>query len=80
MAQGSEFPLKKPPGFHYDFFLLGITTVSSCLGSQSPELTHFSVVHCWPHRRSGTQWPYPSSADSYNFPPYYAAFEAREGR
>ena len=26
MAQASEFPLRKPPGFHYDFFLLGITT------------------------------------------------------
>lgn len=23
MAQGSQFPLRKPPGFHYDFFLLG---------------------------------------------------------
>lgn len=31
MAQGSEFPLRKPPGFHYDFFLLGITTVSILL-------------------------------------------------
>ena len=26
MAQASEFPLRKPPGFHYDFFLLGVTT------------------------------------------------------
>ncbi|KAH9922606.1 anion exchanging protein [Fomitopsis serialis] len=26
MAQGTAFPLRKPPGFHYDFFLLGITT------------------------------------------------------
>jgi hypothetical protein len=27
IAQGSEFPLKKPAGFHWDFFLLGITTL-----------------------------------------------------
>jgi len=24
IGQGSEFPLRKPPGFHWDFFLLGI--------------------------------------------------------
>lgn len=27
IAQGSEFPLRKPAGFHWDFFLLGITTL-----------------------------------------------------
>lgn len=26
IAQGSEFPLRKPAGFHWDIFLLGITT------------------------------------------------------
>jgi len=37
MAQGSEFPLKKPPGFHYDFFLLGITTlIAGLLGIPAP--------------------------------------------
>ena len=37
MAQGSEFPLKKPPGFHYDFFLLGITTlIAGLLGLPAP--------------------------------------------
>jgi len=37
MAQGSEFPLRKPPGFHYDFFLLGITTfVAGLLGLPAP--------------------------------------------
>lgn len=37
MAQGSEFPLKKPPGFHYDFFLLGISTfVAGLLGLPAP--------------------------------------------
>ncbi|KAE9407396.1 hypothetical protein BT96DRAFT_809571 [Gymnopus androsaceus JB14] len=37
MAQGSEFPLRKPPGFHYDFFLLGITTfLAGLLGIPAP--------------------------------------------
>ncbi|KAH9480562.1 Putative transporter [Psilocybe cubensis] len=37
MAQGSEFPLRKPPGFHYDFFLLGITTfLAGILGLPAP--------------------------------------------
>ncbi|KAF7357660.1 hypothetical protein MSAN_01362600 [Mycena sanguinolenta] len=37
MAQGSEFPLKKPPGFHYDFFLLGITTfIAGLIGTPAP--------------------------------------------
>lgn len=37
MAQGSQFPLKKPPGFHYDFFILGITTfVAGLLGVPAP--------------------------------------------
>ncbi len=37
MAQGAEFPLRKPPGFHYDFFLLGITTsIAGLLGVPAP--------------------------------------------
>ncbi|KAF8208598.1 HCO3 transporter family-domain-containing protein [Mycena galopus ATCC 62051] len=37
MAQGSEFPLKKPPGFHYDFFLLGVTTsIAGIIGVPAP--------------------------------------------
>ena len=37
MAQGTEFPLRKPPGFHYDFFLLGITTfIAGLLGIPAP--------------------------------------------
>jgi boron transporter len=37
MAQGAEFPLRKPPGFHYDFFLLGITTfLAGLLGVPAP--------------------------------------------
>lgn len=37
MCQSSEFPLKKPASFHYDLFLLGITTgVSGLLGIPAP--------------------------------------------
>ncbi|KAI5297070.1 hypothetical protein KEM55_005179, partial [Ascosphaera atra] len=37
MAQGTEFPLRKPAGFHWDFFLLGITTfVAGILGTPMP--------------------------------------------
>ncbi|KZT35614.1 anion exchanging protein [Sistotremastrum suecicum HHB10207 ss-3] len=37
MAQGSEFPLRKPPGFHWDFMLLGITTfLAGLLGTPAP--------------------------------------------
>ena len=37
MAQGTEFPLKKPPGFHWDLFLLGITTgIAGILGLPAP--------------------------------------------
>ncbi|KAF4617309.1 hypothetical protein D9613_006003 [Agrocybe pediades] len=37
MAQGSEFPLRKPPGFHWDFFLLGVTTfIAGLLGLPAP--------------------------------------------
>ena len=37
MAQGSEFPLRKPAGFHWDLFLLGLTTgVAGLLGLPFP--------------------------------------------
>ncbi|KAL9118204.1 MAG: hypothetical protein Q9187_005251 [Circinaria calcarea] len=37
IAQGIEFPLKKPAGFHFDIFLLGVTTgVAGCLGLPFP--------------------------------------------
>ncbi|KAI0761997.1 anion exchanging protein [Trametes elegans] len=37
MAQGTDFPLRKPPGFHYDFFLLGVTTfIAGLLGIPAP--------------------------------------------
>lgn len=37
IAQGTEFPLRKPPGFHWDIFLLGITTlIAGFLGIPFP--------------------------------------------
>ncbi|KAI5816746.1 HCO3 transporter family-domain-containing protein [Pyronema omphalodes] len=37
IAQGTEFPLKKPAGFHWDIFLLGITTgICGLLGLPAP--------------------------------------------
>ena len=37
MAQSSGFPLRKPPGFHYDFFLLGVATfIAGLLGVPAP--------------------------------------------
>lgn len=44
MAQGSDFPLRKPPGFHYDFFLLGITTfIAGLIGVPAPNGALFSA-------------------------------------
>ncbi|KAJ4187309.1 hypothetical protein NW755_007402 [Fusarium falciforme] len=37
IAQGSEFPLRKPAGFHWDLFLLGLTTgIAGILGLPFP--------------------------------------------
>lgn len=37
IAQGTEFPLRKPAGFHWDFFLLGLTTgIAGLLGIPFP--------------------------------------------
>ncbi|KAF1985304.1 hypothetical protein K402DRAFT_335037 [Aulographum hederae CBS 113979] len=37
IAQGTEFPLRKPAGFHWDIFLLGVTTgVAGLLGIPFP--------------------------------------------
>ena len=37
IAQGTEFPLSKPAGFHWDLFLLGLTTgVAGILGLPFP--------------------------------------------
>jgi len=36
-AQAKQFPLKKPGGFHWDFFLLGCTTfISGIIGIPLP--------------------------------------------
>ncbi|KAI1966822.1 hypothetical protein LOZ58_000311 [Ophidiomyces ophidiicola] len=37
IAQGTEFPLKKPAGFHWDIFLLGLTTgIAGIMGIPFP--------------------------------------------
>ncbi|MBW0514451.1 hypothetical protein O181_054166 [Austropuccinia psidii MF-1] len=37
MAQARQFPVQRPAGFHWDFFLLGITTlISAILGLPAP--------------------------------------------
>jgi len=37
ISQGTEFPLRKPAGFHWDIFLLGLTTgVAGLLGIPAP--------------------------------------------
>jgi hypothetical protein len=37
ISQGSQFPLRKPAGFHYDFALLGVTTfLAGLLGVPAP--------------------------------------------
>ena len=37
IAQGTEFPLRKPSGFHWDLFLLGLNTfVAGLLGIPFP--------------------------------------------
>ena len=37
IAQGTEFPLRKPAGFHWDIFLLGLTTgIAGILGIPFP--------------------------------------------
>jgi HCO3- transporter family len=54
IAQGSQFPLRKPAGFHYDFALLGLTTfLAGLLGTpalnglipQAPIHTRALLVH-----------------------------------
>ncbi|KAI8457845.1 HCO3 transporter family-domain-containing protein, partial [Phakopsora pachyrhizi] len=37
MAQASQFPVERPAGFHWDFFILGVTTlISGILGLPAP--------------------------------------------
>ena len=48
IAQGTEFPLKKPSGFHWDIFLLGLTTgVSGLLGLPAPKYDPLLRVITW---------------------------------
>ncbi|KAG9250068.1 HCO3 transporter family-domain-containing protein [Emericellopsis atlantica] len=45
IAQGSEFPLRKPAGFHWDLFLLGLTTgVAGILGLPRPSTPTLCVT------------------------------------
>ncbi|QGA13183.1 hypothetical protein EYB26_000830 [Talaromyces marneffei] len=40
IAQGTEFPLRKPAGFHWDIFLLGLTTgIAGLLGIPFPNVS-----------------------------------------
>ena len=64
MAQGTEYPLKKPPGFHWDIFLLGITTgVAGILGLPAPSgliplwLTHRSIGEFRTAIQCSNFWP-----------------------
>ncbi|KAK0194092.1 anion exchanging protein [Armillaria mellea] len=70
MAQGSEFPLRKPPGFHYDFFLLGITTlIAGLIGvpapngliPQAPIHTTSLIVTGRPVKKADEEEPYNKS-------------------
>ncbi|ANB13179.1 Bor1p [Sugiyamaella lignohabitans] len=58
ICQGSEFPLKKPASFHWDFFLLGITTgLAGILGIPAPNglipqaPLHTMSLCVWKYRR-----------------------------
>ncbi|WFD30183.1 hypothetical protein MSPP1_001200 [Malassezia sp. CBS 17886] len=70
MAQARRFPIRKPAGFHWDFFVLGITTfVSGILGlpapnglvPQAPDHTDSLSVY--------QQKPWPADASSAAAPP-----------
>ncbi|KAG8770187.1 hypothetical protein FRC16_006429, partial [Serendipita sp. 398] len=75
IAQGSEFPLRKPPGFHYDFFLLGIMTfIAGILGipapngliPQAPIHTQSLVVHGIPHKHEDEESNVPEEKTAGN--------------
>ncbi|KAL2051247.1 hypothetical protein ABVK25_008496 [Lepraria finkii] len=51
IAQGTEFPLRKPAGFHWDIFLLGLTTgVAGLPWHPIPQRPH--PPSALPHQRS----------------------------
>jgi hypothetical protein len=75
MAQASEFPLRKPPGFHYDFFLLGVTTfIAGLIGlpapngliPQAPIHTKSLIVTCPSQSRNALRSQVHSSSRSSN--------------
>ncbi|KAN0132300.1 HCO3- transporter family domain containing protein [Lactarius tabidus] len=66
IAQGSQFPLRKPAGFHYDFTLLGVTTfLAGLLGvpapnrliPQAPIHTRALLVHGLPQKAADEELP-----------------------
>ena len=48
IAQGSEYPLKKPAAFHWDFFLLGCTTlIAGIFGVPAPNGATQLYISAW---------------------------------
>lgn len=75
MAQGSEFPLRKPPGFHYDFLLLGITTfIAGLIGvpapngliPQAPIHTTSLIVMGRPVKKADEEEPYNEKSQAFS--------------
>jgi hypothetical protein len=78
MAQARKYPVKRPAGFHWDFFLLGITTlVSGFLGLPAPvrrteaqsaasvaDLTPYRTASCRSARGTPTRSPCSSRSPS----------------
>jgi hypothetical protein len=72
MAQGAHFPLRKPPGFHWDFFLLGLTTFGAGLLGvpapnglipQAPIHTAALVVAGPAHKKADAEDPLPLAGE-----------------
>ncbi|GBE85219.1 Putative transporter [Sparassis crispa] len=96
MAQSTHFPLRKPPGFHYDFFLLGITTfIAGLLGlpapngliPQAPIHTTSLLVMGYPSKRdaenveeSGSSFPRPSQTPNEQLRPEKARQQDKHER
>ncbi|KAL1744076.1 HCO3 transporter family-domain-containing protein [Schizophyllum fasciatum] len=79
MAQSSEFPLRKPPGFHWDFFLLGVTTfIAGLLGLPAPNglipqapIHTSSLVVMGRQKKRDAETPSPDSSDRADAPLEY---------
>ncbi|WVR08491.1 hypothetical protein IAU60_005546 [Kwoniella sp. DSM 27419] len=82
IAQGSEFPLRKPPGFHWDFFLLGITTfIAGLLGIPAPNgLIPQAPLHTASLCILGHEDTSSSSSDTAVSPPLERDYRSEETR